>query len=170
MPNRRSTEESGVHEARRRARIDSLLAVWGRLQAVRTVTLLVREADTGVARAQGTGSVVCQTTGGSELVIRERGRWAGPRGSGAHFTDALRWTLDTDMMMLRLEHVRRGPDEPVALLELVQDGYGHLTAVAPYLCGEDRYEGSVRVAEDVVEVTWKVTGPRKNQEILRRYR
>jgi hypothetical protein len=159
-----------VRDAKAASRIDFLLAVWRRLQSARTVALLVRDADTGAPQAQGTGSVAVETAGGSQMVMRERGRWAAPRGAGAHFTDALRWTLDTDIFALRLEHVRRGLDQPVPLVELVDDGRGFLTPLAPYLCGEDRYDASVRVVDGVVEVAWRVTGPRKKQEILRRYR
>ena len=159
-----------MRDAKTASRIDFLLAVWRRLQSARTVALLVRDADTGAPQAQGSGSVAVETTGGSEMVVRERGRWTTPRGAGAHFADALRWTLDTDIVALRLEHVRHGLDEPVPLVELVDDGRGLLTPLAPYLCGEDRYEASVNVVDGVVEVAWRVTGPRKNQEILRRYR
>ncbi len=38
-------------------------------------------------------------------------------------------------------------------------------------CGEDRYEGTYRVVgEDELLVRWRVRGPRKDQEILSRYR
>jgi Family of unknown function (DUF6314) len=159
-----------VHNTRAPVEIEPLLAVWRRLQSARVVNLSVHDADTGAVQAQGTGSVTIDTTGGDGLVIRERGRWTGPHGVGAHFTDALRWTLDTEMAALRLEHVRHGPDEPVPLVELVADHEGGLTPLGPHLCGEDRYEGSVRLVEDAVLVTWRVTGPQKNQEIVRRYR
>lgn len=151
-------------------RVEFLLAVWKRLAAARSVTLSVRDGATGVVQARGAGSVDVETVGGTEMVIRERGRWSAPRGPGAHFTDALRWTLDTDMAVLRLEHLRRGPDEPVPLVELVDDGEGGLEPLAPHLCGDDRYEGSLRMVDGVVEVAWRVTGPKKDQEIIRRYR
>lgn len=150
--------------------MDPLLAAWRHLESARTVSLLVRDPETGAVQAQGTAEVTVEITGGWEMVLRERGRWTGPRGAGAHFTDALRWTLDTDMAVLRLEHVRHGVDEPVPLLELVHDGAASLTPVAPYQCAEDRYEGAVQVVAGGVEVAWKVTGPRKRQEILRHYR
>lgn len=148
----------------------SLLAVWNLLQSARSVTLSVWDVTTGTFQAQGTGSVAVETVGGSGLLVRERGRWTDPRGAGAHFTDALRWTLDTDGGVLRLEHMRHGPEKAVPLLELVADGDGLLTPLAPHLCGEDRYDGSVRTVAGVVEVTWKVTGPKKSVEIVRRYR
>ena len=38
-------------------------------------------------------------------------------------------------------------------------------------CGEDRYEGTYRVVgEDELLVRWLVRGPRKDQEIISRYR
>ena len=149
--------------------IESLLSVWRLLQSVHSVDLSISDSDAGPAQIQGTGEVATEAVGGSELVIRERGRWSGPKGDGSHFTDSLRWTLDTEAGLLRLEHLRRGPDEPVMLMELVPDGRGLLTPLGPHLCGEDRYDGAMRVLDDGVEVSWKVTGPKKNMEIRRRY-
>lgn len=151
-------------------RTDSLLVAWKLLCDAQSVSVSVHDAGDGAVQARGSGSVSVEANGGAEVVIRERGRWAEPHGGGAHFTDALRWTLDTDMALLRLEHIRRGPEEPVVLVELADDGNGGLTPLSPFLCGDDRYEASIRIMDDVVEVAWRVTGPKKSHEIIRRYR
>lgn len=149
--------------------IDSLLAAWRLLQSVRSVTLTVRDGGEGAYQAQGTGSVAIEMVGASKMVVRERGRWTDPRGAGTHYTDTLRWTLDHEAGMLRLEHLRRGPEAPVTVLELVADGVGGLIPLGPHLCGQDRYEGSLRLLDGEAEISWRVTGPSKNLEIRRRY-
>jgi hypothetical protein len=158
---------SGPHAAQN---IEPLLTAWRLLQSVRSVTLTVWDGAAGAIQAQGTGSVTIEVVGASQMVVRERGRWTGPRGAGAHYADALRWTLDHDAGMLRLQHLRRGPEVPVTILELVADGVGGLIPLGPHLCGQDRYEGSLRLLDAETEVSWRVTGPKKNLEIRRRYR
>jgi hypothetical protein len=149
---------------------EALLAAWRLLQSVRSVTLTVWDGAADAFQAQGTGSVAIEVVGASQMVMRERGRWTDPRGSGTHYTDALRWTLDHDAGMLRLQHLRRGTEAPVTVLELIADGVGGLIPLGPHLCGKDRYEGSLRLLDGEAEVSWRVAGPGKNLEIRRRYR
>ncbi len=165
-----STSEDGVRDTNPPGVTDAVHRAWLLLERSRSVTLFVRNGATGAVQAHGSGTVSVEPFGGSGMVMRERGRWSGPRGSGAHFADALRWTLDTDIGALRLEQIRRGPDEAAPLVEFVDDGSGSLTPLAPHLCGDDRYEGAVRFVDGVVEVAWRVVGPKKDQEIVRRYR
>jgi len=45
-----------------------------------------------------------------------------------------------------------------------------LSAPVEHVCGEDRYLGEYRLAGDVLEVVWLVTGPHKDQRIESVYR
>ena len=45
-----------------------------------------------------------------------------------------------------------------------------LSAPVEHVCGEDRYVGEYRLAADVLEVVWLVTGPHKDQRIESVYR
>ena len=45
-----------------------------------------------------------------------------------------------------------------------------LSAPVEHVCGEDRYLGEYRLAADVLEVVWLVTGPHKDQRIESVYR
>ena len=45
-----------------------------------------------------------------------------------------------------------------------------LSAPVEHVCGEDRYLGEYRLATDVLEVVWLVTGPHKDQRIESVYR
>ena len=57
------------------------------------------------------------------------------------------------------------------ILLLVPDTSGiHLVAQAPYACPPDRYDGSLSLHDDTLELQLRITGARKDEDIRYRYR
>ncbi len=105
------------------------------------------------------------------LVVRETGTWAPVGGSGERptpYADALRWTLGDDGALV-VEQVRRGDDRPVTLGHFVPDGGGGLASRHPHRCGADRYRARLDPVDGGVVLTWSVSGPRKDQRLVRTY-
>ena len=60
---------------------------------------------------------------------------------------------------------------PIALPEnVIPPGGIRLVAQAPYACPPDRYDGSLSLHDDTVELRLRITGARKDEDIRYRYR
>lgn len=108
------------------------------------------------------------TRDGDALVIEAAGRWRGG-GTTLEVRDATRWT-PLDGGRLRVEHLRRGRDDPVRLGTLEPAPGGGWRTRRPHRCGDDRYRARVHEAGPAVLVRWRVDGPGKRGRVRRAYR
>ena len=135
--------------------------VLARLAAAVGVRLEV-EAGAGWAGAgEGGVSAACD---GAVLVVSESGTWAPEGGRPMRWTARSRWR--TEGAALAVAHDRQGVPASAVL-----DGDGRQwTARTPHLCAPDAYSVALAVMPDEIVVTWTVTGPRKDDRIVTRYR
>jgi hypothetical protein len=97
------------------------------------------------------------------ILFHESGSWRQESGQETSFKNVFRWSIDAEGDVLRLEHLRFGPDRPVHLLDLAVVGIGVLEAAEPHVCSADRYNGRMECGPESVQLHWAVTGPKKNE-------
>lgn len=113
----------------------------------------------------GKGSVSLSEPAQGVVVFKESGSWQ-PSASdlpAIRFNNIFRWSSIGEV--LRLEHLRLGPDNPVLLFDLAPEKSGVWQAISPHQCREDSYTASLRVIEGQLLVAWYVVGPTKMEAI-----
>jgi hypothetical protein len=113
---------------------------------------------------KGQGEVV-QTKQGQCLTFHEKGSWQNNQGELVSFSNVFRWTLDKDACVITLEHLRRGPENPIFLFDMAPSGAKSLSSVDSHLCAEDVYFGQIQFDQNGLRFHWRVIGPKKNEEI-----
>ena len=144
---------------------------WQRLLAV---TQLRFEAHSRAGsktgwNGHGTGVVRVETVDYATILFHESGSWRQEFGQEIAFRNVFRWSVDDECDVIRLEHLRFGPDRPVHLLDLAAVGEGVLEAVEPHVCGPDNYSGRIECGPESVKLNWTVIGPKKNESIAYTY-
>ncbi|CDR34855.1 Conserved hypothetical protein [Criblamydia sequanensis CRIB-18] len=114
---------------------------------------------------KGEGEVLVSKEGTNALIFNEKGIWQGKLGGEVSFSNVFRWTLDRQANVISLEHLRRGPDHPVFLFHLAPIGRNSLSSVDSHLCGGDIYFGQIHFDNHSLRLSWRVIGPKKNEEI-----
>jgi hypothetical protein len=93
---------------------------WQLCDALRRVSCLEFEARGNTWAGKGLGSVAVETTASGVLVFNESGSWRPEQGRDIPFRNTFRWSA-IDPQIVRLEHLRFGPDHPVHLFDLTPD-------------------------------------------------
>jgi hypothetical protein len=145
---------------------------WDRLCAVRE---LVFEARSGSATnsgwtGSGRGTVQVEHVDAMTILFHEQGSWTPEGGQEIRFTNVFRWTTAPDRRLMRLEHLRFGPDKRVYLFDVVPVSEGVLESAEPHVCSEDLYSARMEYDHVCVRLNWKITGPRKDESISYLYR
>jgi hypothetical protein len=99
------------------------------------------------------------------LIFTEKGSWKNKSDKEIDFSNAFRWTLDTQVGVLSLEHLRLGINNPVFLFNLAPTENGTLSSVDSHLCGDDIYFGQLVWDLLSLRLSFRVIGPKKNEEI-----
>ncbi|MBS0625509.1 MAG: hypothetical protein JSS32_05615 [Verrucomicrobia bacterium] len=131
-----------------------LLNFWERLKTVRRLGLHTK------SHGKGHGDVIVAFEGSNKLVFHEKGSWH----NKMDFSNVFRWTLDRSAGAISLEHLRFGPNAPVFLFHLAPTGSNLLASVESHLCEHDAYLAQVVWDKASIRLTWRVIGPRKNEE------
>jgi len=97
------------------------------------------------------------------FIFVERGVWVNGRQQNMNFQNSLRWSLIHEEGVIRLEHLRNGPDHPIFLSYFTPMSRKHLQSVDPHLCQEDCYFGNVEIKKEGIYLTWRVLSARKNE-------
>lgn len=144
-----------------------VLEAWERLRKMRELTFVAR-SHSAIAtgwNGVGKGTVLVDLLDPVTMVFHERGAWTPDGGQEINFRNVFRWTLDSEGRSIRLEHLRFGADNPVYLFDLVPVCAEALEATEPHVCREDLYAARMEYDQDVIRLSWTITGPRKNESI-----
>jgi len=142
------------------------------LPLLRRVHLLRFEAHSEASTGWdgiGKGMVSVSEPAHGVIVFKESGSWQPSAANliSFRFNNTFRWSLVGEL--LRLEHLRLGPDSPVHLFDLASGEKGVWQAISPHQCREDCYTASLRVMEEQLLVAWNVVGPTKMESIKYTY-
>lgn len=144
-----------------------LISCWDRLSSVKQLTFHAKtksSEDTGW-NGKGKGEVLIAREGRSVVLFTEKGTWQSKDGKAIDFSNLFRWTLDQEAGMISLEHLRRGVNHPVFLFHLAPSGNHALASVDSHLCEGDAYFGQIFFDRHSLRLSWRVIGPKKNEEI-----
>lgn len=151
----------------RRVQEPVLLNFWERLKSVKQLTLHAKsrsKEETGW-NGKGKGEVLITQETDTTMIFKEKGSWIVKQGEEIGFSNTFRWVLDRNAGMISLEHLRLGANHPVFLFHLAPTGPHVLASLESHLCEEDTYLAHVFWDMHSVRLTWRVIGPRKNEEI-----
>lgn len=148
-----------------------LASFWKRLALVQNLTFVAKSKskDESGWNGQGKGAVTISKEGDKILIFQEKGSWKDKSGNEIAFSNTFRWTLDIHAQVISLEHLRHGFDAPVFLFHLAPSGGQSLSSLDSHLCGEDAYFGQVIIDRHSLRLSWRVIGPKKNEEIQTYY-
>lgn len=157
-------ERSTNHESSPQTIVNAL---WEKLAAIKKLAFhaKTRSHEEGVWNGKGQGEVNVTKENSNVLIFSEKGSWQGKQGGEVSFSNVFRWTLDRANGMIALEHLRRGIDKPVFLFHLSPTGKKSLTSLGSHLCEEDSYMGRIYFDRHTLRLSWRVIGPKKNEEI-----
>ncbi|MEC9482415.1 MAG: DUF6314 family protein [Halomonas sp.] len=126
----------------------------------------------------GQGRVEVVTAEDGSLALHEHGYFQLDTSPGASrpaapvaFRNVFRWRFAENHVTL--SHERRGQDAAVWLFDLVMNDAvkdADLVSRDPHLCVDDRYRAQLTFADTGFDLTWTITGPRKDEFIHYRYR
>ncbi|MBA3817129.1 MAG: winged helix-turn-helix transcriptional regulator [Parachlamydiaceae bacterium] len=144
-----------------------LLAFWEKLLGVTQLTFhaKTKSKEENGWNGKGKGEVIITKDGHNRLIFSEKGTWQGIQGGEFSFSNTFRWSIDRNIGVISLEHLRRGPDQPVFLFYLAPSGKHSLSSVDSHLCGGDTYFGQINFDRYTLRLNWRVIGPKKNEEI-----
>jgi hypothetical protein len=148
-----------------------LTSFWERLKIVKELALhaKTRSKDELGWNGSGKGNVLVALDSDGVMTFHERGSWQVQQSQNMTFSNTFRWTLDRDAGMISLEHLRLGPGNPVFLFHLVPTGNHLLASVDSHLCEEDVYLAQVSWDRQHIRLSWRVIGPKKNEEMEYHY-
>lgn len=148
----------------------AIIKVWRHLPCLRDLEFT---ATAGPGSATGwTGNGQAQVTPRTDhdgIRLFESGHFT-PMGTATSvaFRNVYRW--QDGGSRLSLWHERFGAEAPVWLFDLVATDHDTLVAAVPHHCGNDDYSALLRLVDDGIDLTWTITGPRKNDTLRYRYR
>jgi len=159
-------EESSTREMNPWKKGNVLLDFWARLGQVRQMKLFANTKSREDAGWNGKGKgEVLVTKEDTILITNERGCWDAKEGAEIAFSNTFRWTLDLSSGMISLEHLRMGVNHPVFLFHLTPTSDNILSSPESHLCEEDVYFSQIFWDKRSIRLTWRVIGPKKNEEM-----
>ncbi len=150
----------------------TLQLAWQSLARVQRLSFsAASKSDTTVTgwNGHGQGSVEVKCVDATTLLFLERGSWQSGQNQSFAFSNVFRWTLTESQQGIRLEHLRFGAHQPVFLFLLVPTDAHTLTSLKPHVCKDDAYFGQLCCDDDIIQLSWRVLGPKKNEAIDYRY-
>lgn len=173
MPGQEKRDYYVVKEELANSAVDSenktqvLLKFWHQLQGVKQLTFnaKTKSKEEQGWNGRGKGEVISEREGSNVLIFSEKGVWQNTHGAEVSFSNVFRWTLDRHAGVISLEHLRRGPDQPVFLFHLAPTSKHSLSSVDSHLCEGDTYFGQIHFDRYSLRLNWRVIGPKKNEEI-----
>lgn len=141
-----------------------LYSFWKQLTTVKQVSFQAKTKSSRSGSVKGKGDVTVVKESDLVLIFNEKGEWQGEEGT-VNFSNTFRWTIDRDAGVISLEHLRRGIEHPVFLLDFAPFNNHTLFSVEAHLCEEDTYIGQIVNKNGLMHLHWRVIGPKKNDEI-----
>jgi hypothetical protein len=146
---------------------DILGVLWERLRCVTHLSFSARSHQSNPLGWNGKGqaSVKVDAPTPRSFIFQEQGVWTSEDGKPFDFKNCYRWTWNSAKLLISLEHLRHGADNPVFLFELTPFSDAQFKTVHPFLCRHDTYLATLTCRSDAIAFDWRILGPRKNEEI-----
>lgn len=143
-----------------------LKEIWEKLKSIRYVFFSAKTKNQAGANIKGKGDVKVLMEEEGTIIFKEQGRWRNQQGKECDFSNSYRWKWNREAQAISLEHLRMGLERPVFLLDLIPTSENELESLHSHLCQEDTYVGRILCDPDFIQLSWRVFGPKKNDEIV----
>ena len=151
--------------------MSALVKLWGLLEQVSSFefsSLPGKGSKTGW-QGNGAGALIHETVDNNSCFILEKGTFSIEGGKALEMSNE--WLWENKEGVIRLSHVRRGRSYPVMLFELrASDESGSQVVSTPHRCGRDIYKATVVLEANGFDMSWSITGPKKEENLFYRYR
>ncbi|MFT5447725.1 MAG: hypothetical protein ACI9DC_002902 [Gammaproteobacteria bacterium] len=138
---------------------------WQRLCDVTALRFISRSAKASGWNGSGEGTVSVAQPSANTVTFTESGHWQSDTGRRLKFSNVFRWSPGESRSVIRLEHLRFGPDKPVYLFELDPQDDQTWQSTRPHVCGDDVYSVIMNMSADQIELQWMIKGPNKDEDI-----
>lgn len=116
---------------------------------------------------EGRGKVVVEAVDKDRVLFHESGHFYPKGGNRIDMFNCFEWRV-TDRGFC-LSHRRRG--DAVYLFDVLPDADSERWySEQPHVCGDDIYQGNLTVVGESIKLSWRVTGPRKDEHFHYQYR
>ena len=99
------------------------------------------------------------------VIFDEHGVWTSPARLEVAFRNVYRWSLHCEARTCGLDHLRHGWNRSVHLVDFVAVAPDAWQCTAPHSCGSDIYSARMHNSDRGLELSWRIQGPSKDQEI-----
>ena len=141
--------------------------LWERLINIRSVQFQSRsDAQTGW-NGSACGTVTVMIDHNNSFRFIEKGIWTSNQGISTSFSNVYRWSIDHKL--IHLEHLRYGEHNPVYLFDLNRIDKFEWQSVSPHVCKKDIYSCLLVLKPEMIQMNWKIKGPKKNEMIFYDY-
>lgn len=141
--------------------------IWDLLGRVQTFKLSATTLDQSsfFHNATASGSVAVSRPRDGGIRFHETGSWRSRERQTVDFRNTYHWSLSIPESVIRLTHLRYGPDKPVHLVDLVSRDADRMQSFQPHRCGADQYSATLGPAGDRILLSWTIVGPSKNDTL-----
>ena len=146
------------------------MVTWKRLAQITTLQFVARSTGDSGWNGNGSGTVDVGHPDANTITFAETGTWVSAAGRKLNFSNVYRWSLNKSSRQIRLEHLRFGPSNPLYLFDLEPLSECSWKSVSPHVCRDDRYSATMIILPDEIELSWTITGPKKDDTIEYTYR
>lgn len=146
---------------------EALALLWERLLQVKHLSFSAQSKAEHPSGWNGTGKakVEIDHVASHSLIFKEEGSWTSHEGKQFDFKNALRWTQHASKPLFILEHLHFGPEHPIVLFELKPINQTQFEVIQPFFCKKDTYLAHLYYNHHLIQLHWRIIGPRKNEEI-----
>ncbi|HSW71928.1 MAG TPA: winged helix-turn-helix domain-containing protein [Chlamydiales bacterium] len=137
----------------------SLQSFWERIVQVQQMTIRTHTGEEAI------GEVNVKEEKPGVLLFIVRGKWVKGVEQDMAFHNSLRWTFLFEDSLVRLEHLRHGPNHPIFLSHLAPITPRHLQSIDPHLCQGDCYFGRIEFSKLGIYMTWRILSGDKNETL-----
>ncbi|MGL5948872.1 MAG: DUF6314 family protein [Aeromonas sp.] len=144
-------------------------SLWDCLPLIRSFTLIASQGHGSATDwcGQAEGEVrVSAPASSAGWHFAECGIYQTPHGQRLKMHNSYQWQRTE--AGIELAHLRYGA--PVVLFTLVARSQYHWCSQAPHVCGQDHYQAELHLTAAGFDLTWRITGPRKNECLRYAYR
>jgi hypothetical protein len=138
---------------------------WQRLAAISALRFTARSAKQSGWNGSGEGSVAVARPSVDTITFTESGQWQTDQGRRVNFSNVFRWSPGDTTNVIRLEHLRFGPDKPVYLFDMDRHADHLWRSTVPHVCGDDVYSASMNFSAEEIQLQWTIKGPKKDEDI-----
>lgn len=157
LPRKKLSEEIALKKEQK----ETLIDCWNRLVQIRSLAFSIQSPLQELQR-KGRAEVIVKKPSENVLVFQEKGSWMEGEMPIGSFSNSFRFTLDLPSLLITLEHLRYGENNPVFLFHLTFAGKHSLASASEHLCDQDSYLGHLTFASKGILFQWRVIGPQKN--------